>query len=292
MQATHIASRAPSLDNAAVASVLDRVASLLGAQQASPFRVQAWQHAAGTVRALERPVDELVRAGEEGTLGGIGPNLRVAIGEIVQTGRLGLLDRLEGELGEDALFATIPGIGPTLARRLVRALDVHTLEALEIALEAGRLDAVPGIGPRRARAIAASLETTLREATRHRATSEHARPSVALLLAIDDEYRVAEHENRLIKIAPRRMNRARAAWLPILHTEKDGWHATALYSNTARAHTLGTTHDWVVIYTQHDGVELQHTIVTETHGSLIGRRVVRGRERECEAFYERARLET
>ena len=28
------------------------------------------------------------------------------------------------------------------------------------------------------------------------------------------------------------------AWLPVLHTERDGWHFTALFSNTAQAHQL------------------------------------------------------
>ena len=44
--------------------------------------------------------------------------------------------------------------------------------------------------------------------------------------------------------------------------------------------------DWVVIYFYDDQhVEKQHTVVTETHGSLLGRRVVRGREAECRAFH-------
>lgn len=32
-------------------------------------------------------------------------------------------------------------------------------------------------------------------------------------------------------------------------------------------------------------IEGQHTVVTETRGSLVGRRVVRGREAECRAHY-------
>ena len=82
-------------------------------------------------------------------------------------------------------------------------------------------------------------------------------------------------------IAPRRFNPSGAAWLPILHTERDPWRFTALYSNTARAHELGRTRDWVVIYFhQDDEVEGQRTVVTETLGPLAGHRVVRGREGE------------
>ena len=67
---------------------------------------------------------------------------------------------------------------------------------------------------------------------------------------------------------------------------RDGWHYTALYSNTALAHQLDRTRDWVVLFFYDDDhVEGQHTIVTETHGPLAGRRVVRGREAECGAHY-------
>ena len=82
---------------------------------------------------------------------------------------------------------------------------------------------------------------------------------------------------------PRRFNPERRAWLPVLHTERDGWSCTALYSNTARAHELGTTRDWVIVYYERDGDEDQCTVVTERHGPLAGRRVVRGREAECRA---------
>jgi putative hydrolase len=72
----------------------------------------------------------------------------------------------------------------------------------------------------------------------------------------------------------------------VLHARLGGWHFTALYSNTATAHKLKRTHDWVVVYFYDDDqVEGQHTVVTETRGALAGRRVVRGRELECREFY-------
>jgi putative hydrolase len=61
---------------------------------------------------------------------------------------------------------------------------------------------------------------------------------------------------------------------------------SVLFSNTAQAHKLAKTHDWVVIYYQKDGPEAQGTVVTETSGPLKGKRVIRGREKECRQFYE------
>jgi hypothetical protein len=55
---------------------------------------------------------------------------------------------------------------------------------------------------------------------------------------------------------------------------------SVLFSNTPQAHKLGKTRDWVVIYYERDGIEHQNTVVTETGGSLQGKRVVHGREAE------------
>ncbi len=106
-------------------------------------------------------------------------------------------------------------------------------------------------------------------------------PDVATLLAVDREYRAGAAAGTLATIAPKKLNPEGAAWLPVLHTTRGGWHFTALWSNTARAHAAGRTHDWVVIYFYDgDHRERQCTVVTETRGPLKGKRVVRGREDE------------
>ena len=65
----------------------------------------------------------------------------------------------------------------------------------------------------------------------------------------------------LPRIAPKRFNPKGEAWLPVMHLDRGRWHFTALYSNTALAHQLGRTRDWVVIYFYDgDHVERQHTI--------------------------------
>ncbi|WP_216074806.1 hypothetical protein, partial [Acinetobacter baumannii] len=75
------------------------------------------------------------------------------------------------------------------------------------------------------------------------------------------------------------------AWLPILHTDREQWSFTALFSNSGLAHDLGRTRDWVIIYYQTAGApEGQCTVVTETRGPMTGRRVIRGREEECRAL--------
>lgn len=60
-------------------------------------------------------------------------------------------------------------------------------------------------------------------------------PSVDLLLEVDRLYRQKAEADELPMIAPKRFNPEGKAWLPVLHTSRDGWHFTVLYSNTARA---------------------------------------------------------
>jgi hypothetical protein len=277
-----------SAPNQTIADRLREAADLLERQAANPFRVGAYRRAADTVAALAEDVAALLaREGREGleALPGIGPSLAAAIAEMVHTGRWAQLERLRGAVSPEALFRSIPGIGPELAARLHDTLDVDTLEGLELAAHDGRLAQVPGIGARRAAALRAALEAMLARTRRALRPAPAAEPGVALLLDVDAEYRTKAAADALPKIAPRRFNPGGEAWLPILHAERDGWHFSVLFSNTARAHELGRTDDWVVIYFHgDDGPEGQRTVVTETRGRLAGRRVVRGREPECLAL--------
>ena len=273
--------------NLQVAEIFRRCAEVLRQQAANPFRVNAYVRAAQTLESLQQDVRDILR--DDGVAGliklpAIGQGLAASIDEIARTGRLAQLDRLRGETAPETLFKTVPGIGPKLSYAIHDALHVESLEALEVAAHDGRLAAVDGIGPRRAAAIQAGLAVLLgRSRTRHQAPQ--ASPPVQSLLDVDREYRQTSAAGRLPKIAPKRFNPEGLAWLPILHTDRGKWHFTALFSNTARAHELGRTDDWVVVYFYDDNhQEGQNTIVTETKGPMTGERVIRGREAECHAL--------
>jgi hypothetical protein len=196
---------------------------------------------------------------------------------------------LRGGTDPEKLLQVVPGIGRDLARQIHGTLHIEALEALELACTDGRLATVAGIGPRRAVAICAALTAMLdkRRARRSRpGLLPLHEPPVALLLEIDREYREKAAAGKLTTIATRRFNPKGEAWLPIMHVRRGDWHFTVLYSNTARAHELDRVLDWVVIYFYDDQhAEAQHTVVTEARGTLAGKRVVRGRETECRAFY-------
>ena len=109
-------------------------------------------------------------------------------------------------------------------------------------------------------------------------------PSSDLILKLDAEYRDQAAANKLKKIAPRKLNPEGITWLPVMHTVREGWRFTVLFSNTQRAHDLGKTNDWVVVYYDDGSGEQKCTVVTEHRGPLAGKRVIRGREEESEEF--------
>lgn len=280
-------------ENRQVAQKLREVALLLEEQGANRFRIQAYRRAAATLEGLDVPVSQVVQeSGTDGleALPGIGVSLARSIHTLVVTGRLPMLDRLRGELDSAALLASIPGIGPSLAARLHDDLHIHTLEQLEMAAHDGRLADIEGVGPKKLLGIIDSLASRLGR-IRRPAVVEGSRksgePSVAELFEVDREYRESAQAGKLRTIAPRRFNPKKEAWLPILHTQRGPRHYSAMFSNTALAHQMKKTGDWVILYYYDDDHgEHQCTVVTGRNAPFAGKRVARGREAECSAYYE------
>jgi hypothetical protein len=276
---TVVPPRATGAANVAIADKFRQAAAILAAQGADPFRIAAYRRAADAILRLERDLGAISASGGQQTadaIPGIGRSLAAAIAEMLRTGRWAFLEHLKGEARPEALFRAVPGIGPSLAGKVCATLQIDTLEALEAAAYDGRLRRVPGFGDRRVAMVRAALAGLLGRIRRLLPVGAEV-PPVDLLLDVDREYREKASAGELFKIAPKRFNPKREAWLPILHTARGDWQFTTLYSNTARAHQLGRATDWVVIFSHKDSAaEGQRTVVTET----------RGREAECGAHFD------
>jgi hypothetical protein len=279
--------------NSDIASRLAEIASLLEAQSASAFRVQAYRLAAEYVAGFDRPIADVLKEGGVPALVDlptIGWAIARVIRDLLESGRSGLLDRLRGESDAAAVLATVPAIGPILAEHLHRELGIETLEDLELAAHDGRLERLEQFGEKRLAAVRDTLATRLGLRRRGRRGGPLPHPSSPIppieeLLSVDREYRDKADAGALKLIAPRRFNPTGEAWLPILHTSRGEHQYTALFSNTARAHELGKTRDWVVLYVDGRDAEQQYTVITSGRGAFRGRRIVRGREAECYALY-------
>ena len=285
----------PDLQNIEIAQRLKEVARLLTEQDANPFRIHAYRHAAEVIEQLPRPLSAVLT--EEGIEGlrqfpGIGESLARSLRDLLTTGRLPMLEQLRGGADPIALFASVPGIGKALAVRLHHDLGLDTLEELEAAAHDGRLQYTEGIGDKKLAGIIDSLAGRLGRIRERTGAVAEEDPPVAELLDVDRAYRDKVAQGKLQKIAPRWLNPTHEAWLPVLHTQRGSRHYTALFSNTARAHQQGKTRDWVILYYDGERGERQCTVITAHQEPLAGRRIVRGREAECEAFYESTVMST
>lgn len=277
------------MQNIGIARRLEEVADLLEAQRANPFRVHAYRRAAVGVRHLPKPLAAIWQ--EHGDAGlravtGIGECLAATLRTLVTTGRLPMLDRLRGETDPVALLESVPGIGAALAERLHRELGIDSLADLEAAAHDGRLADIGGIGKKKLAGIIDTLSMRLGRVHQAGHVPEPDEPPVEELLDVDREYREKADAGELPMIAPRRFNPSGEAWLPILHTHRGERNYTALYSNTAHAHELGRVRDWVVLYYDGGLDERQATVITSHRGLLARKRIVRGREPECQRYYQ------
>jgi len=276
------------LTNERIAHALEEAADLLESKDANPFRVRAFRRAAQAVLEARESLSELaltVGPAALKRLEGIGEGLAAVIDDYVRSGGRKIHYPGLEDAGPASVLTALPGIGEVLARRVIDELHIRDLEDLETAIYDGRLEKVEGFGRRRTAALRQIVNSMLGGRLQQRSRDLGARyrvdrPPVELLLKIDADYRRGAADGSLRKITPRRFNPDRVAWLPILATREAGWKFRALYSNTAQAHALGRTRDWVVIYFERAGETHQCTVVTETRGPREGRRVVRGRESE------------
>ncbi len=283
----------PPLSNNLIASRLEEAADLLEIQGANPYRIRAYRTAGKLLHGLKEDVSAILqREGVPGLeqLPGIGPSLGRSIERLTITGKFALLERLHGRPEAESLFATVAGIGAGLATEIHEQLGIETLQELQIAACDGRLAEVPGMGLKRVRAVQEALAGRFKHSfeiprQNKRKSSLSNEPDVSEILDVDREYRQKSEQRRLPRISPKHFNPTNEAWLPVLHTERWTRHYTALYSNTARAHELGTIRDWVIIYRDDHEGDGQWTVITASFGENAGQRIVRGRERECSEYY-------
>lgn len=143
------------MENLDVARTLEELADLLEIEGANPFRIRAYRNAVRTVEGLTRPLRAMVEAGEDlSGLPAIGKDLAEHIAELVRTGRMGRLEELAARFPRSLVqLMRLDGVGPKKARKLFDELGVRSVDDLEAALEAGRVEKLDGFGKKSAEKI-------------------------------------------------------------------------------------------------------------------------------------------
>ncbi len=136
------------IHNSDISRILKQVADLLEIKGANPFRVRAYRNAARTVGDYPQSMAEMLGRGRDLVeISGIGEDLAGKIVEIVETGRLKMLEELQEEVpGDLSELLQISGLGPRRVAALHDALDIKSLEELAEAAEKQKIRALKGFG--------------------------------------------------------------------------------------------------------------------------------------------------
>lgn len=271
------------MNNRTIARRLLEQATTLEANGHNLYRVRAYRRAAAVVQMLPRELHEVLAEGGRTALEavpGLGSHLAFTIEGLIRTGELQTVGADVQQADPRDELTNLPGVGPRLALRMKEELGLRTVAEVELAAREGRLQRV-GVGPRRLRGL---LEVLASRRLATAAESTASEPPVSDLLAVDDEYRRLA-EARGLRLSSWKGRPADAIEVPVLQTQRGEWTFRATFSNTPLAHRLGLTRDWVVIRFGNGETTGERTIVTETRNHLHGQRVVRGRERDCQACW-------
>ncbi len=149
------------MTNADVAALFEQLADLLEYRGENAFRVRAYRAAARTILHLVEPL-AVIRADPARAftdLDGVGADLAVKIGAILDTGRLQALDELTDAVPAVVFqLLRVPGLGPKKVKLLVESLGIESLDGLEAACREGRVRGVKGFGEKTEAAILKNLE--------------------------------------------------------------------------------------------------------------------------------------
>jgi DNA polymerase (family 10) len=182
------------VENVDIARALDDVATLLEIKGANPFRIRAYQNAARTIEEHVVPVRMLVADGTDLTeLQGVGKDIAGHVTELVETGRLGLLEDLAEEVPRTLIEITrIPGVGPKRTRKLWEALGIETVEALEQAASAGAVAELEGFGAKSQQKILSAIAARRRLVGRFKLSDadQYVRPLIAHLQSLEAVQRI------------------------------------------------------------------------------------------------------
>src|SRR5438309_862984 len=136
------------ISNDDVARTLERIGDLLEIKGENPFKVRAYRLAATQVENLGDAITDI--AAREGNLLGIegfGPAIAEKVSELLETGRLTFLERLEQEVPVTLLAVRqLPGVGPRTAAMLWHDAGITTLDELGAAARSGKLSGLPRLG--------------------------------------------------------------------------------------------------------------------------------------------------
>lgn len=135
------------MTNEDVAAELDLIADLMEIANANVFRVRSFRRAAETVAGLGDDITDLAAQGTLTEIPGIGKGIAQVIEQYLATGTSDDKEALLVDYPAGLLqLLRISGFGPKKVALVFKELGITTVDALEEAAAAGRLQDLPGMG--------------------------------------------------------------------------------------------------------------------------------------------------
>lgn len=151
------------MKNRDVSELFFKVADMLSIRGDKFHRILAYQKAGESIEALGRDINQVHADGELTDIPGIGKTLAEKIVEMLTTGELDFYNRLSEEVPPSLVeMLKIEGVGPKRVKQIYDTLGITTIEQLAEAAKAGRLKELPGLGAKSEAKMLAGIEALAR----------------------------------------------------------------------------------------------------------------------------------
>jgi len=155
------------LTNIELADTFDRIADLLEIKGEVIYKTLAYRKAAESLRAYPEEAATLHDQNRLTEIPGVGKAISEKISELLTTGKLGFLVRLEEEVPPSLTeLLKVPDVGPKKVALFWKQAGVTTLAELEAAARAGKLRDLPGMGEKSEARVAEGIEALKRRPKR------------------------------------------------------------------------------------------------------------------------------
>ncbi|MFA5836233.1 MAG: DNA polymerase/3'-5' exonuclease PolX [Bellilinea sp.] len=163
------------MNNVELAQTFEKIADLLEIKGEVIYVTLAYRRAAESLRTLGQEADAYRVTQPLTSIPGIGKAIAEKITELLDTGKLGFLEKLEAEVPVSLLeILEVPDVGPKKVALFWKQAGITSLNALEMAAQERQLRSLPGMGEKSEQRILEGIAALRRRS--HRMTLGVARP--------------------------------------------------------------------------------------------------------------------
>jgi len=155
------------MTNQQIANTFEKIADLLEIKGENIYKILAYRKAADNLNNLSRDVNEIWKEGKLTELDGVGKAIAEKIDELLSTGHLSFLEKLEGEVPPSLTeLLQVPDLGPKKIALFWKQLGITNIVELDKAAREGKLQSLPGMGEKSEAKIIAGIEALGRRSKR------------------------------------------------------------------------------------------------------------------------------